>query len=211
MYGHGTFVYDPKVTKTEYGSWDAAAQAMLDTGMSHAWLRVNSKNGLWRKAENKALAQALRERGISVFGWGWCHGTNVSKDIENVRASLREFDLDGYVADIEHGVSGASWSKSRIKTFCSKVRELLGDKPFLFSTFGFLPWHESHFIKAAAPYVDAFAPQVYWFNFPKSSTLDEAGANSDYQLNNSASYPNLCIDVWKHVVTKPLVLTGQAY
>ncbi len=211
MFGHGTFIYDPREAKSKHGSWKAVATEIAEMGMSHAWLRVHNKNGLWRVSENRQLAEALREEGLRVFGWGWCHGTNVAKDLRNVERSLQEFELDGYVADIEHGVSGASWSVSRIKEFCSGARELLGTKPFLFSTFGFLPYHEPHFIKAADPYVDAFAPQVYWFKFPNQGMLDEPGAVGSYPLNNSASYANLCIDVWKHVVSKPILITGQLY
>ncbi|MEA2875921.1 MAG: hypothetical protein QOF14_1117 [Hyphomicrobiales bacterium] len=211
MLGHGVFVYDPREAKSKHGSWDGAAKAIADLDMSHAWIRTHSKDGLWRTEENKALAAALKARGIKVFAWGWCDGNSVQKDIDNVESTLSEYSLDGYVADIEHGVSGANWTTARINQFCAKVRQLVGNKPFLVSTFGFLPYHEPQLMAAADPYVDAFAPQVYWFKFPNQGMLNQPGAHGPYALNNAAAYTNLCIDVWKHVVSKPLVITGQVY
>lgn len=211
MFGHGTFIYDPREAKAKHGTWDGVAKAVADLDMSHAWIRGHDKNGLWREAENKALQAALKARGIKVFVWGWCDGNNVARDLANVESALEEYAPDGYVADIEHTVAGANWTTARIVEFCSKVRTLVADKPFLVSTFGFLPYHEPHLMKAAEPHVDAFAPQVYWFWFPKQGMLTQPGAHGHYRLNHAADYARLCIDVWKHVVAKPLVLTGQAY
>ena len=211
MFGHGVFIYDPQQAKAKYGTWEAVADAILGLDMSHAWIRLHNKDGLWRVPENKALASALKARGLTVFGWGWCDGNAVDRDLANVESALSEFSPDGYVADIEHGVSGAHWTTSRIEAFCSKARQLVAGKPFLVSSFGFLPYHEPHLMRAADAYVDAFAPQVYWFWFPKEAMFDQPGATGDYQTNNAADYASLCIDVWRHVVRKPLVLTGQAY
>jgi Uncharacterized protein conserved in bacteria (DUF2272)/Bacterial SH3 domain len=211
MFGHGVFVYDPREALTKHGTWDAAAKAVADMDMRHAWIRAHSRDGLWRTPENKALAAALKARGISVFAWGWCDGNSVDQDLGNVQSTLAEFSPDGYVADIENGVSGANWNTTRINKFCTKTRELLAGKPFIVSTFGFLPYHEPHLMEAANPFVDAFAPQVYWFWFPNAGMLDQPGATDQYRTNNAADYARLCIDVWKHVVNKPLVLTGQAY
>jgi hypothetical protein len=211
MFGHGVFVYDPRAAKQKHGTWDAAAKAIADMDMNHAWIRTHNKDGLWRTEENKALSNALKARGISVFTWGWCDGHSVNKDIENVENTLSEFTPDGYVADIEQGVSGASWTTARIRDFCTRARDLLAGKPFVISSFGFLPYHKPALMQAADPYVDAFAPQVYWFWFPKQGMLNQPGATGEYELNNAAAYANLCIDVWKHVVAKPIIVTGQAY
>jgi hypothetical protein len=211
MFGHGVFVYDPREAIAKHGTWDGVAKAIVDLDMSHAWIRAHDKNGLWRTQENKALSSALRARGIRVFAWGWCDGNSVERDLANVETTLSEYSPDGYVADIEHGVHGANWTTARINSFCSKARTLIGDKPFVLSTFGFVPYHEPHLMKAADAYVDAFAPQVYWFWFPKEAMFGQPGAHGNYRTNHAADYARLCIDVWKHVVTKPLVLTGQAY
>lgn len=197
MKGHGTFIYEPDEAKTKHGSWDGVAQALKQLDMTHAWIRCHDKNGLWRANENKALAAALKAHGIAVFGWGWCDGNSVTRDVANVTATLSTFDLDGYIADIEHGVRGADWTVSRVKEFCSSVRPLLGDKPFLVSTFGFLPYHQPELMKVADAYADGFAPQVYWFWYPKEGMFNQPGAKPPYRTNHAADYANLCIDVWR--------------
>ena len=211
MYGHGTFIYQPEETRKKYGSYEKAAKAMKDLGMVHAWVRVHNAKGIWKSNENSALIAALRAEGLTVFGWGWCDGNDIDRNIDNVRNSLATFDLDGYVADVEAEEANVKWTKAWLDRFCREVRDLLGTKPFLLSTYGFLPYHQPDLIKVADPYVDAFAPQVYWFRFPNQEMLGKPGATGTYPLNNAASYVNLCIDVWKHVVTKPIVVTGQGY
>lgn len=211
MNGHGTFIYEPDEAKAKHGSWEGAAQAVKHLDMSHAWIRCHDKNGLWRKNENKALAAALKAQGIAVYGWGWCDGNAVDRDVANVQATLDEFELDGYIADIEHGVAGANWNEARVDKFSSNVRKLLGEKPFLVSTFGFVPYHKPKLMQAAEPHVDGFAPQVYWFWYPNKKMFSQPGAKPPYRENNAADYARLCIDVWRAVVSKPLVLTGQLY
>ena len=69
-----------------------------------------------------------------------------------------------------------NWTVARVKKFCSRAREHIGDKPFIVSSFGFLPYHEPQLMAAADPYVDAFAPQVYWFWYPKEAMFGQPGA-----------------------------------
>ena len=212
MYGHGTFIYNPVEALDKYQTWDGVADAVAAMNMSHAWLRGHGKDGLYYQDQNQRLADALRRKNISVFVWGWCHGGgNLDADLANVSKSLTTFQPDGYVADIEHGVSGASWTSNTVRSFLSGVRGMMQNKPLVLSTFGFIPYHEPHLMQAADPYVDAFAPQVYWFWFPKAAMFNQPGAIGRYQENNAADYTNLCIDVWRHITKRPLIITGQAY
>jgi len=63
----------------------------------------------------------------------------------------------------------------------------------------------------ADPFVDAFAPQVYWFWYPNKKMFSEPGAKGPYKTNDASAYANLCLDVWRHITDKPIVITGQAY
>ena len=58
MFGHGVFIYDPQQAKAKHGTWDGVAGAIAAMDMSHAWIRVHGKDGLWLLPENKALAEA---------------------------------------------------------------------------------------------------------------------------------------------------------
>ncbi len=212
MYGHGVFVYEPVAALKKYRTWDGVASALLKMKMTHAWVRGHGKDGLFEVKDNLGLIGALRKAGIKVFIWGWCQGEGqLDKDIENAADAIAKFSPDGYVADIEQGVSGAEWTQKGIKKFLAATRTELGGKPLILSTHGFIPYHEPELMQAADPFVDAFAPQVYWFWFPSKRMFSEPGAKGPYKTNNAAAYADLCLDVWRHITDKPIVITGQAY
>jgi hypothetical protein len=212
MYGHGVFVYEPAEARRKYGDWDGVANAVIKMKMTHVWVRGHSKNGLFEVDDNVKLIAALRKVGLQVFVWGWCQGdAQLDLDIKNAARAIDTFRPDGYVADIEHGVRGAEWSPAGIKTFLTATRAKLAGKPLIMSTHGFVPYHEPGLMRAADPLVDAFAPQVYWFWYPTRRMIKDSGATGSYDLNNAAAYADLCLDAWKSVVRKPIVITGQLY
>ena len=89
------------------------ADAIKAMEMSHAWLRVHGKNGAWRTDANMALAEAFRAAGIDVGVWGWNDGNDVDLDIANAVAAIDRYEPYTYIADIENGVDGASWTVPR--------------------------------------------------------------------------------------------------
>ena len=210
MFGHGVFVYDPKFAIQKYSSAKDVANVAVDMGMKHAWLRVHNASGLWRTPENMALAEALNTQGISVGIWGWNDGNNVSRDIDNAIEAIRRYNPKCYIADIENGVSGASWNASKAIKFGEAVKTELADRPLVVSSFGYIPAHEPEIMAALDAYADYFAPQVYWFWFPKPYMLTPP-ALAHLPENNAAAYAKVCLYHWREIVTKPLVLTGQAY
>lgn len=210
MFGHGTFIYDPAYALTKFGNAAKVAEALESLGMSHAWLRVHNATGLWRTTENKKLADALRAAGISVGVWGWNDGNNVQADIANMQAAIDAYHPDCYIADIEHTVSGANWSASKAKTFAAAARQALGSKPLIVSSFGYIRTHQPEIMAAADPYADYFAPQIYWFWFPKPWMLSEPEL-SGLPTDDPAAYVTVCLHHWRKTVSKPLIVTGQAY
>lgn len=210
--GHGVFIYDAAATIARYGSAALVATAVQECDMQHAWVRIHGANKPEAVTSTTSLIAALKQAEIAVAGWGWCQGDNVEFEAELALTTLNEFGLEHYVADVEDGVHGANWSKSEVRTFFKSLRGALPNSQIGLSTFGFIPWHKPQLMTAAEDFVDFFAPQTYWFNFPTQKLLNAAEVKqTDYVLNNAASYVQLCIDVWRKVVEKPLVITGQAY
>lgn len=210
--GHGTFLYDARATVTRYGSPALVAAALRECDMQHAWVRVHSATRTEDPTYTRPLIDALRNADIAVAGWGWCQGDDVSMDVERTLSALSEFELDHYVADIEDGVKGANWATGEVRRFLGSLRESLPDAQLGVSSFGFIHWHKPELMRAADEFVNFFAPQVYWFWYPTAKILDAVGANpGNYPLHNPASYARLCMDVWRKAVSKPLVLTAQAY
>jgi hypothetical protein len=210
--GHGVFIYDAEATIRRYGSAALVAAAVKDCGMQHAWVRIHGATQTHAATPTRPLIDALKNAGIAVAGWGWCQGDQVGMEVELALTSLSEFELDHYVADVEDGVSGANWTAGEVRSFFSSLREARPDTQIGVSSFGFIPWHKPKLMQAAEEFVDFFAPQVYWFWFPTVKMLKALGAEpSKYPFDSSTSYARLCLDVWRDTVSKPLVLTGQAY
>lgn len=210
--GHGTFIYDASATIARYGSAALVAAALKECDMQHAWVRIHGSTRPEPHAATQTLISALTQAGIAVAGWGWCQGETIDFEVELALTALSSFGLKHYIADVEDGVHGANWTSAEVKTFFKSLRAALPDSQIGLSTFGFIPWHKPQLMTAAQPFVDFFAPQVYWFNFPTPKILKAAGLDvSKYPLNDSVSYTGVCIEVWKKLVTKPLVVTGQAY
>jgi hypothetical protein len=212
MHGHGTFVYRPDFAIEQFGSASRVADALKAMEMSHAWLRVHGKNGAWRTDANLALAEAFRAAGIRVGVWGWNDGNDVDLDIANALAAIDRYQPYTYVADIENGIDGASWTAPRARKLAAAVKDHLGNRPLVVSSFGHIVTNEPGIMAAIDGITDYFAPQAYWFRYPEPSMLMAgdpvlAGLPTD----NAAAYAKLCLHHWRKVVTKPLVMTGQAY
>lgn len=214
---HGTFIYDTAKTVADYGSIPNLVSAMQRAGMSHAWVRIHGQavDGPSTKALNRSLIAALQAGGIAVAGWGWCQGATPKPDAVMALKELKSYGLTDYVADIEPGHHNSQWTIDEIQTFCQTVRSGLSGG-FAVSSFALIDWHEPQLLEAALPYIDAFAPQIYWFNYPNGKMAQQFRRPNGqaYGVNSPADYADLCLDRWTRLMQgspKPLILTGQAY
>lgn len=219
--GHGTFFYLAQETiRRHENNPETVAKRMKDAGMTHGWVRLHS----WSRSgghptvspyqPTRRLITALRQQDINVAGWGWNQGADPGADADTAAQQLRRYELQHYVADIEHQHSGANWTKQKIRTYFSRLRGHLDPAAqILVSTFGFVGTHAPQLMQEAEPYVDGFSPQVYWFYYPKPymTRRHELPNGARYKLASPADYTRLCIDMWEHYISKPIIVTGQAY
>ncbi|MFE0756462.1 DUF2272 domain-containing protein [Inquilinus sp. NPDC058860] len=215
--GHGTFVYDAVATIDDYGSAANTAQAMVRAGMTHAWIRIHGRSSLntAQTTATRALIDAVKAAGVAVAGWGWCQGEDARGEARTALRELASFGLVDYVADIEPGHNNSMWRPEEIETFGGTIRDALQGS-FGVSSFALVDWHEPQLMAAILPFVDAVAPQVYWFNFPNRTMVDQfrRPGGTTYGRNDPAAYADLCLDRWRRLSLtdpKPLILTGQAY
>jgi hypothetical protein len=215
--GHGTFVYEASATLDDYGSVENTATAMTRAGMTHAWVRVHGRKAFTaaEKRATQALIDGLKAAGIAVAGWGWCQGEDPRAEAGTAIRELGAYGLADYVADIENGHSNSVWTVAEVELFCKTLRKKLAGS-LAISSFALIDWHAPYLMTAAARYVDAFAPQVYWFDFPNTTMVGQfkRSDGTAYAKADPGAYADLCLDRWRLVsgqTTKPLVLTGQAY
>lgn len=214
---HGTYIYDAAATIDDYGSIDLLIAGMNRAGMSHAWVRIHGTapySGT-KKQLNQQLIGSLKNAGIAVAGWGWCQGVTPVPDAAMALRECAAYGLADYVADIEPGHNNSMWTVPEIQAFCAKVRQGLAGS-FALSSFPLLDWHEPHLLIAALPYVDAVAPQIYWFNYPNQKMINQFKRpdGTSYPLHEPGAYVDLCIDRWTRAMGAarlPIVFAGQAY
>ncbi len=207
---HGTFFYNIPHAIERFGSIEGLVERIERCDMTHAWLRGHGRRSLYGdKEQNKEVIAALMEKGVAVAIWGWCQGEDIEQEADLALFAIDTYALPGYVANIEHGTNGSDWSIDKMEKFIGAVRNGMPDDGAIgISSFGLIGWHRPELMKAVDEIVDMFAPQAYWFWYPDQKMVDQFGR---YELGAPSEYVRLCIDNWRKYVTKPLVITGQAY
>jgi peptidoglycan hydrolase-like protein with peptidoglycan-binding domain len=221
--GHGTFIYDPIEALARYQNSPAKlADAVVSLHMKHVWVRLFGANDNPDEATTKAIIAACRARGIAVAGWGWCKGHD---PVADARKSIRfcdRYGLDAFVADIEDLGEGpeqialANWNEGRSRSYFETMANEAGARiAVALSSNGFpsTPRRQG-IIKGAGRLVQIVAPQIYWFNHPSQSIINQAkailGPLSGTPQDN-LFFTHICIDSWRHFTSVPLLVTGQAY
>jgi hypothetical protein len=143
-------------------------------GLHQLWVRTgSSNNGYYGAQVLKALVPAAHAAGIAVLAWDFPTLSNPASDARRAAAALQA-GADGIGADIETAAEGTYPTARRVAYYLSLVRAAAGDKPVV----AIVPqpttyWLANYPYQAEAPFVDAYAPMVYW-----SCTEPGAAVNS---------------------------------
>ena len=132
-------------------------------GLRQLWVRTGSSNdGFYGGATLKALLPAAQVAGITVIAWDFPTLSNPAADATRAAAALRA-GADGFGPDIESAAEGTYLTARRVAYYLSRVRAAAGAKPVV----AVVPrptsyWLATYPYTAEAPFVDVFAPMVYW-------------------------------------------------
>ena len=155
---------------TDGGSVDAVVQQAAAAGLHQLWVRVaDSQNGFYGAQELDALVPAAHARHIAVIAWGFPYlwdpvgDAQWSAQILAWRAADGE-QVDGYSADLEESTEGVMMSAQRAAVYLELVRQDAGNRLVVATVYppSDANWGGGYPYQAMAPYVDAFAPMVYW-------------------------------------------------
>jgi hypothetical protein len=138
--------------------------------LTSIWIRVGStREGFYGKQVLPQLLPLAHAAGLQVVGWDFPTLSSPVADAGRAWAALLYRSpsgdaLDGFSPDIETASEHVFLTAKRVQAYLSRVQSVAGSRPVIATVYrptdhwwsGPYPYH------AEAPYVDAFAPMVYW-------------------------------------------------
>jgi hypothetical protein len=196
LQGKGYFIW--KIRSCENGNSNAIAKLAQEAQLSHVLIKIadtvysyNVDDGIDRVP---SLVQALKERGIQVYGWHYVKGENPTAEANKAIERVRQLHLDGYVIDAEAEYKEPGKGDAA-RRFMGLVRKGLPNTPIALSSYRYpsyhpqLPWRE--FLEKC----DLNMPQVYWM-----------------QAQNAGDQLRRCVREFQAMTPfRPVVPTGAAF
>ena len=178
--GKGMWIW--KYRQTEGGDADAIVAKAAAAGLRQLWVRVgDSKDGFYGRQVLDDLVPRAHRRGIAVIGWGFPFLFDPEADARWSAEALAWRGpageaLDGFSPDIELAVDGVALSEKRVRVYLGLVREAARDRLVVATVYrpSDRLWPSTYPYSAIAPYVDAFAPMVYWACLEPGAVTAEA-------------------------------------
>jgi hypothetical protein len=166
--GKGMWIW--KTLETEAGDVDQVVARATATGLRQIWVRVgDSRNGFYAAEYLSRIVPKAQAAGLSVIGWGFPFLHDPEADaawsIEAVNwRGPGGSRLDGFSPDIELASEGVVLTERRITLYLGLVRPAAGAMAMIATVYRATDarWNGTYPYRAIAPYVDAFAPMVYW-------------------------------------------------
>ncbi len=137
-------------------------------GLTQVWVRTGgARQGWYGRPLLTELLPAAHKAGLSVVAWDFPTLSDPMVDVARARKAITGtfagHSLDGFSPDIETINEGTFNSAERVKLYLSYVRKYAGNMPIVSTVMRPTDYMLDAFpYKAQVPYVDAFAPMVYW-------------------------------------------------
>ena len=155
---------------TDGGDANEIVNQAVSAGLHQLWVRVgDSMNGFYGAEELDSLVPVAHAHGLAVIAWGFPYLWDPVGDAQWTAQILdwRAPDgqqVDGYSADIEEATEGVMLSAQRAAVYLELVRQAAGSRLVVATVYPptDASWDGGYPYQAMAPYVDAFAPMIYW-------------------------------------------------
>ncbi len=166
--GKGMWIWE--WDSTDGGNADEIVRQAVAAGLHQLWVRVgDSMNGFYGADELDALVPVAHAHGIAVIAWGFPYLWDPVGDAAWT-AQVLDWrgpggqEVDGYSADIEEASEGVMLSAQRAAVYLELVRHAAGSRLVVATVYppSDANWDGAYPYRAMAPYVDAFAPMIYW-------------------------------------------------
>ena len=132
-------------------------------GLHQLWARTgSSKDGFYGGATLRELVPAAHAAGISVIAWDFPTLSDPAADARRAALAFR-MGADAFSPDIETPAEGTFLTARRVRYYLSLVRAAAANRPVIATVMRPTSnWLANYPYGAEAPFVDAFAPMVYW-------------------------------------------------
>ena len=175
--GRGMWIWE--FDKVEGGDPHAIVERAKRVGLSHVLIRAgSSRMGFYGQEQMDALLPVAHAAGLKVLVWDFPYLEDPEADARRVAAELAYTTPDGHRADglapdVEEPAQGVTLTRDRAERFARTLRRLVGEEAVVvMCTPRPSPPRLANYPYAEmAPYVDAWAPMVYWaFDGPAVDT-----------------------------------------
>ena len=141
----------------------AVVRQARDAGLHQLWIRTGgSKQGYYGGRFLPGLLAQAHAAGVAVIAWDFPTLSDPAADVRRAAEALGA-GVDGFSADIETTAEGVYPTARRVAYYLSVVRSYAGRRPLIATVPRPTPYRLASYPYAAeAPYVDVFAPMVYW-------------------------------------------------
>lgn len=162
--GKGMWIWEWPAT--DGGNASAIVAQAVRAGLHQLWVRVgDSMNGFYGAAELDALVPAAHAARLAVIAWGFPYLYDPVADARWTGQILAWRDgagqgVDGFSADLEEPSEGVAMTAQRAAVYLELVRRLAGSRLVVATVYP--PGGSSYPYAAMSPYIDAFAPMIYW-------------------------------------------------
>jgi hypothetical protein len=196
----GTGMWIWQWEQTDGGDAAAVVRQAQAAHLRQIWVRVgDSKDGFYGAAELDQLVPAAHAAGLAVIAWGFPYLYDPTGDAAWTQQVLAWRSpggggVDGFSPDIERHTEGVDLTARRVTVYLQGVRRAAGSLPIIATVYPPTDayWTGGEYPYAAiAPYVDAFAPMIYW-------ECTDPGADTR-------------LDVSRLATLRPVHIIGQAF
>jgi len=198
LQGKGMMIW--QLPRCEGGQAEKIAEEAQKAGFTHVLIKV--ANGILAyNVDNTTkrdlippVAEALRAKGIQVWGWHYVYGYNVSGEASIAIQRVKQLNLDGYVIDAEAEYKQPGMA-AKATAFMKQVRASLPRTPIALCSYRYPRYHPELPWKEFLSYCDYNMPQMYW-----------------EQAHNPAAQLNRCIEQF-HTISpfREIIPMGSMY
>jgi hypothetical protein len=146
----------------------AAVREAKAAGLHQIWVRTGGTTKGWYGTPLlDALLPPAHRAGLAVVAWDYPTLSNPAADAARAARAIQGTfggrHIDAFSPDIEAAAEGTRDSPEPVRAYLSRVRAAAGSMPVIATVLNPTGAALAHYpYESEAPYVDAFAPMVYW-------------------------------------------------